>query len=89
MQGLQTARITGRVIGPDGRPAANVRLAITAAGSSSTRPLTDGTFVLAGVAPGELTLAATVPGSALSATRTVVVAGQDISDVVLVLQAAP
>jgi hypothetical protein len=89
MQGLQTARITGRVIGPDGRPAANVRLGITAAGSSSSRPLTDGSFVLAGVAPGELTLVATVPGSALSATRTVVVAGQDISDVVLLLQAGP
>ena len=88
-QGLPTARITGRVIGPDGRPAANVRLAITSAGSSSSRPLADGSFVLAGVAPGELTLVATVPGSALSATRTLAVAGQDISDVVLILEDGP
>ncbi len=89
MQARQTARITGRVIGPDGQPARNVRLAITGAGWSSSRSLPDGSFVLAGVAPGELTLVATVPGTALSTTRTLAVAGQDIIDLVLTLQAGP
>jgi hypothetical protein len=88
--GLPTARITGRVIGSDGRPAARVRLAVSGGGSTSSRPLADdGSFVLAGVAPGELTLVATVPGSSLSATRTLAVAGQDITDVVLTLQPGP
>jgi hypothetical protein len=88
--GLPTARITGRVVGPDGRPATSVRLAVRGGGSTSSRPLSDdGSFVLLGVTPGDLTLTATVPDSSLSATRTLVVAGQDITDVVLTLQPLP
>jgi hypothetical protein len=88
MQHQRTARITGRVLGTDGRPAANARLTIKSAGSTSSRPLPDGSFVLAGVGPGEMTLLATL-GTAVSATRTIVVDGQDITDLVLTLQAAP
>ncbi len=89
MQHQRTARVTGRVLGADGRPAANARLTIKSAGSTSSRPLPDGSFVLAGVRPGEMTLVATVPGSPLSATQTIVVAGEDISDLVLRLQTTP
>jgi hypothetical protein len=89
MQHQRTARITGRVLGTDGRPAANARLTIKSAGSTSSRPLPDGSFVLAGVGPGEMTLVATVPGSSLAATQTIIVAGEDISDLVLILQTTP
>jgi uncharacterized protein (DUF2141 family) len=109
LQLVPTARIEGIVVGPNGLPAPDAQLSVLGADQSDmamsmlrtmfgmTRPGPDGSFSLAGIAPGQYTLAARTgdagrrggpptPGPVLWATAEVTVDGQDVSGVRLALE---
>ena len=91
---IRTARITGVALDDRGRPLANIpiiamqRVGLSMRGGSGpTQTRSDGSFVVAGLTPGEYILRAMAPGSGPDtpqATAMVTVDGSDIMDVQLI-----
>jgi hypothetical protein len=92
----RTVRISGTAVGSDGRPMTDGMVAVLprtggsfVMGPSSGGRLRDGTFTVGGVAPGEYTIQARTMGrrgveEGEVAIANIVVAGEDISNLVLV-----
>ncbi len=90
---IRTSRVSGVALDDRGRPLANVtvitmqRVGFSMRGGSPTQTRADGSFVVAGLTPGDYVLRAMAPGSGPdtpAATATVSVDGSDIADVQLV-----
>ncbi len=90
---IRTARITGVALDDRGRPLANVpiiamqRVGLSMRGGGPTQTRADGSFVVAGLTPGEYLLRAIAPGSGPDtpqASAMVTVDGSDIMDVQLI-----
>jgi hypothetical protein len=101
LQLVPTARVEGTLMLPDGAPApASAQITIVASGASvfagsafdglkTTRPSGDGTFAIAGVAPGTYTVLARLASpSVLWASTQISVDGETISGLTIALQPA-
>jgi hypothetical protein len=84
LQPQPTARIEGRVVGPSGEPVTNARLGFgPMAGGVMSAPSADGTFSHRDLLPGRYWIDARADG--YSTRADFVVAGEDITDLVLTL----
>ena len=96
---VPTARVTGRVVGPDGGPARSVQMNVVPetrmvpilSEPMFARPLPDGSFSLSGVPPGRYVIAArasSIAGGAvdLYALHIFEVNGRDVTDATVMLE---
>jgi hypothetical protein len=81
-----TARIEGKVIGPDGQPMTGVRISLAQLGGTLTVPSADGAISFAQLLPGRYTITAQATNSTTWASREIVLNGEDVTDLVLALQ---
>lgn len=82
----RTARIDGRVVGPDGQPAKNVSISVRIGSSNAGYQSADGAFSQTNLMPGKVGITAQLRDSGLWASTEVAVNGEDVSGLVLTLQ---
>ena len=84
----QTAKIEGRVVGPDGQPAINVRVALMIGSSSGGTTLPTGAIAYRNLLPGRYTILAQAVNNSLWAQQEIALNGRDVSDLVMTLEPA-